>query len=69
MGGGDKPMRTIRGITILEHVVRRLSDQCDGLILNANGDPTRFDSFGLPVVEDNVTGNPGPLAGILAALD
>lgn len=69
MGGGDKPMRKIRGITILEHVVRRLSDQCDGIILNANGDPSRFDSFGLSVVEDNVKGNPGPLAGILAALD
>lgn len=69
MGGGDKPMRKIRGITILEHVVRRLSDQCDGLILNANGDPGRFGSFGLSVVEDNVTGNPGPLAGILTALD
>lgn len=69
MGGGDKPMRKIQGITILEHVVRRLSDQCDGLILNANGDPSRFGSFGLPVVEDDVKGNPGPLAGILAALD
>ncbi len=69
MGGGDKPMRKIRGITILEYVVRRLSDQCDGIILNANGDPSRFGSFGLPVVEDNVKGNPGPLAGILAALD
>lgn len=69
MGGGDKPMRKIHGITILEHVVRRLSDQCDGLILNANGDPSRFESFSLSVVEDNVKGNPGPLAGILAALD
>jgi len=69
MGGGDKPMRKILGVTILEHVVRRLSDQCDGLILNANGDPSRFGPFGLPVVEDDVKGNPGPLAGILAALD
>jgi molybdenum cofactor guanylyltransferase len=69
MGGGDKPMRKILGVTILEHVVRRLSDQCDGLILNANGDPSRFGSFGLTVVEDDVKGNPGPLAGILAALD
>lgn len=69
MGGGDKPMRKIRGTTILEHVVRRLSDQCAGIILNANGDPSRFGSFGLSVVEDDVKGNPGPLAGILAALD
>lgn len=68
MGGGDKPMRKIRGITILEHVVRRLSDQCDGIVLNANGDPSRFGSLGFSVVEDNVTGTPGPLARVLAAL-
>jgi molybdopterin-guanine dinucleotide biosynthesis protein A len=69
MGGGDKPMRTIAGITILDHVIRRVSDQCDALILNANGDPGRFASFGLPVVADSVAGNPGPLAGILAGLE
>ena len=39
MGGGDKPMRTIGGRTILERVIARLQPQCDGLILNANGDP------------------------------
>ena len=69
IGGGDKPMRTIGGRTILERVIARLSPQCDGLILNANGDPARFAAFGLPVVADGVAGFPGPLAGILAALD
>jgi molybdenum cofactor guanylyltransferase len=69
MGGGDKPMRTILGRTILERVIARLKPQCDGLILNANGDPQRFAAFGLPVVADGVAGFPGPLAGILAALD
>jgi molybdenum cofactor guanylyltransferase len=69
MGGGDKPMRTIAGKTILERVIARLAPQCDGLILNANGDPARFAAFGLPVVSDSVLDFPGPLAGILAALD
>jgi molybdopterin-guanine dinucleotide biosynthesis protein A len=69
MGGGDKPMRTIGGKTILERVIVRLSPQCDGLILNANGDPARFAVFGLPVIADDVADFPGPLAGILAALD
>ena len=69
MGGGDKPMRTIGGRTILERVIARLSPQCDGLILNANGDPARFGAFGLPVISDDVPGFPGPLAGVLAALD
>jgi molybdopterin-guanine dinucleotide biosynthesis protein A len=69
MGGGDKPMRSIAGRTILARVIARLSPQCDGLILNANGDPARFAAFGLPVIPDTVENFPGPLAGILAALD
>ena len=69
MGGGDKPMRTIGGRTILDRVIARLKPQCDGLILNANGDPARFAAFGLPVIADTVADFPGPLAGILAALD
>jgi len=69
MGGGDKPMRQIGGRTILQRVIARLAPQCDGLILNANGDPARFASFGLPVIPDGVADFPGPLAGILAALD
>jgi molybdopterin-guanine dinucleotide biosynthesis protein A len=69
MGGGDKPMRTIGGRTILDRVIARLAPQCGGLILNANGDPARFAAFGLPVIADTVQDFPGPLAGILAALD
>jgi molybdopterin-guanine dinucleotide biosynthesis protein A len=69
MGGGDKPMRTIGGRTILDRVIARLKPQCDGLILNANGEPARFAAFGLPVIADSVADFPGPLAGILAALD
>lgn len=69
MGGGDKPMRQIAGKTILERVIARLTPQCDGLVLNANGDPARFAAFGLPVIADTVKDFPGPLAGILAALD
>jgi molybdenum cofactor guanylyltransferase len=69
MGGGDKPMRQIGGRTILERAIARLKPQCDSLILNANGDPARFASFSLPVIADSVADFPGPLAGILAALD
>ena len=69
MGGGDKPMRQIAGRTILERVIARLAPQCDGLILNANGDPVRFAAYGLPVIADRVADFPGPLAGILAGLD
>jgi molybdenum cofactor guanylyltransferase len=69
MGGGDKPLREIGGRTILARVIARLTPQCEGLLLNANGDPLRFASFGLPVIADGVEQHPGPLAGILAGLD
>ena len=69
MGGGDKPMRQIARRTILDRVIARLDPQCKELILNANGDPARFATFGLPVIADTVENFPGPLAGILAALD
>jgi molybdopterin-guanine dinucleotide biosynthesis protein A len=69
MGGGDKARIRIGGKTILERVLARLEPQCTGLILNANGDPTRFADTGLPVVPDSVPDFAGPLAGILAGLD
>ena len=69
MGGGDKTLRPLGGVTLLERVVERLRPQVEALVLNANGDPVRFAGFGLPVVPDSVAGFAGPLAGVLAGLD
>jgi len=69
MGGGDKSLRQIGGKTLLAHAIERLEPQVGTLILNANGDPERFSSFGLPVVPDGVPDHPGPLAGVLAGLE
>lgn len=68
MGGGDKGLRLLRGRPILAHVIERATPQVDELILNANGDPARFASFGLPVVADVVEGFAGPLAGVLTGM-
>ncbi len=69
MGGGDKCLRPLGGMPILDHVIARLAPQCDGLVLNANGDPERFAPRRLTVVADTLAGYPGPLAGLLAAMD
>jgi molybdopterin-guanine dinucleotide biosynthesis protein A len=69
MGGGDKPLTTIGGATILSRVIERMTPQCNRLVLNANGDPSRFADTGLPVIADNVPGFAGPLAGVLAGLE
>jgi len=69
MGGGDKPLRMLGGRPMLDHALDRLAPQAAAVILNANGDPARFAPYGLPVVADGLPDHPGPLAGILAALD
>jgi molybdopterin-guanine dinucleotide biosynthesis protein A len=69
MGGGDKCLRTLGPKPILAHIIARARPQVDTLALNANGDPTRFAAFGLPVVSDVVEGFAGPLAGVLTGLE
>ena len=69
MGGGDKCLRLLGGRTLLERVIERARPQVHSLVLNANGDPARFGSFGLQVEADRVTGFAGPLAGILTGME
>jgi len=69
LGGGDKALHEVAGRSLLAHAIERLQPQVSRIVLNANGDPARFESFGLPVVPDSVAGFAGPLAGVLAGLD
>lgn len=69
MGGGDKGMIRLSGKPLLDHVIERLKPQTQALIINANGEPSRFSEYGLPVVKDSIEGAAGPLAGVLAGLD
>ena len=66
MGGGDKGLRRLGGLTLLAHVLGRVGPQVAAVVLNANGDAGRFAGLGLPVVADGV--GAGPLAGVLAGL-
>jgi molybdopterin-guanine dinucleotide biosynthesis protein A len=69
MGGRDKALIHLDGRPLVDRVVERLRPQVAALALNANGDAVRFYPLSLPVIPDPVAGNPGPLAGILAALE
>ena len=68
MGGGDKCLAPLGGKPLLAHVLARLRPQVSRIAVSANGDLSRFDVFGLPVVADGVAGFQGPLAGIEAGL-
>ncbi|HEX7388531.1 MAG TPA: NTP transferase domain-containing protein, partial [Acidiphilium sp.] len=69
MGGVDKALQSVGGESVLARLIARLRPQAASLILNINGDASRFAGFGLPVVTDDLPGHPGPLAGVLASLD
>jgi molybdopterin-guanine dinucleotide biosynthesis protein A len=69
MGGGDKPLRLLGGRPMLDHVLARLAPQVAAVALNANGEAARFAAYALPVWPDTLPGHPGPLAGILAAME
>lgn len=68
-GGGDKCLIELDGKPLLDHVIARAAPQVDRLLLNANGDPARFQAYGLDVVADVVEGFAGPLAGVLTAME
>ena len=68
MGGGDKCFLSLNNNSLLDSVLERLAPQVAKIVLNANGDASRFARYGLPVVPDPVAGFAGPLAGVLAGM-
>ncbi|GGE66562.1 molybdenum cofactor guanylyltransferase [Streptosporangium jomthongense] len=69
MGGGDKGRLVLGDQSLIQRVIERITPQVDALVLNANGDMSRFDDLRLPVVADSIGDFPGPLAGVLAGMD
>ena len=68
MEGPEKSLLELNGKTLVCHVAERLKQQTSDVILNANGDVTRFSALGLEVQKDTIDGFVGPLAGVLAGM-
>lgn len=68
MNGQEKSLLEFSGKPLISHVCARLSLQVARVIINANGDPKRFDTLELAVAADTIPGHAGPLAGILAGM-
>lgn len=69
MGGGDKGRLMLGNQSLIQRVINQITPQVETVVLNANGDLSRFDDLGLPVVPDSIADYPGPLAGVLAGMD
>jgi molybdopterin-guanine dinucleotide biosynthesis protein A len=66
--GEEKAFVELGGKSLLARTIERLAPQIGDIVINANGDPGRFDKFGLEVIGDAMPGHKGPLAGILSAI-
>jgi molybdenum cofactor guanylyltransferase len=67
LGGVDKAFVPLHGQPLIEHLLARLRLQTQTIAISANGNPTRFSAYNLPVLPDTHTGK-GPLAGVTAGL-
>jgi molybdopterin-guanine dinucleotide biosynthesis protein A len=69
LGGGDKPLLQLGSRSMLQRVLAVLAAEAEAVAISANGDPSRFAAFGVPVLPDGEFVGSGPLAGVLAGLD
>ncbi|NIZ08308.1 molybdenum cofactor guanylyltransferase MobA [Pseudooceanicola sp. HF7] len=69
MGGVDKALMTFGRGTLIGQVVDRFEPQVSRLAINANAGTAGYSALGLPVIADSLPDHPGPLAGVLAAMD
>ncbi len=66
--GQEKAFVLLQGRPLIAHVVGRFQPQVGVLAINANGDPSRFNSSGVDIFPDETEERLGPFAGISSAL-
>jgi molybdopterin-guanine dinucleotide biosynthesis protein A len=69
MGGVDKGLQTVQGIPMALLSLLRLAPQVGEVMINANRNMGAYESMGVPVWPDSMSGFPGPLAGFVTALE
>jgi molybdenum cofactor guanylyltransferase len=68
MDSRDKGLVEFRGRAMVAHAIDRLAPQVASLLINANRNTDVYSAFSFPVVNDEVSGFAGPLAGLHAGM-
>jgi len=68
MGHLDKGLQPLNGSTLAGVTLQRLQAQVGHRLINANRNLNLYAQFGCPVVQDDIPGHAGPLAGMHAGL-
>lgn len=68
MGGADKGLIDYQGRPLIEWALAALTPQVDEVVISANRNLEVYAAYGHRVLPDTLPDYPGPLAGVLAAL-
>lgn len=68
MGGADKGLMEYQGRPLIEWALAVLSPQVDEMVISANRNLDTYAAYGHRVLPDTLPDFPGPLAGVLAAM-
>ena len=68
MDRNDKAFLSVSDQTLLEIVLDRLYPQTQKVAINTNSNSSKYVEYGLPILNDQIGGFWGPLAGIFTAM-
>jgi molybdopterin-guanine dinucleotide biosynthesis protein A len=69
MNSTDKALLQWRGRPFIAHIIERLQQQVDRIVVNTNSSASALQALDLPLLPDPFPARCGPLAGILAGLN
>jgi molybdopterin-guanine dinucleotide biosynthesis protein A len=69
MGGADKGLVEYQGRPLIEWILDAIRPQVDEVLISANRNLETYAGYGCRVVPDTLPDFPGPLAGVLAAMN
>ena len=69
MGGADKGLVEYQQRPLIDWVLQALRPQVSEVLISANRNVDVYAKYGCSVIADTLSGFPGPLAGVLAAMD
>jgi molybdenum cofactor guanylyltransferase len=67
-GGLDKGLIEYKHNPIIEHVINAVAPQVDNIMINANRSEETYANYGYPIINDELSGFQGPLAGFSTAM-
>ena len=68
MGGQDKGLLDFGGRLMIEIIIEALENQRIDIVINANRNQSIYQSYGYPVISDDLKDYQGPLAGFASAM-